>query len=195
MDRKLGRGLRPVLGGEAAGFPSNTKSSGPTPSSVPSDILIHAAIWPQHIWAENWGLVPLWGRGAGSPSNTIWQGPRPTCTSSFILIRPTVWPQCTNVTEKQRSDSTPNKSSAVAEVGDLGHNRAGVLCPFRGALETRLIQCGLRRCLLPYQVASSSIQPCGHNSVGCHSPRRNISANYCLVVEMHTVTARSDDDD
>jgi len=55
-----------------------------------------------------------------------------------------------------------NKSSAVAEMGDRGHNRhgpkrgGGVLCPFRGALGTRLIQCGLRRGLLPYQVASSS---------------------------------------
>jgi len=33
----------------------------------------------------------------------------------------------------------------------------------------------------------------GHNSVGCHSPIRNISTNYYLVVEMHTVTVRSDD--
>jgi len=42
---------------------------------------------------------------------------------------------------------------------------------------------------------SSSIQPFGHNSVGCHSPRRNISTNYYLAVEMHTVglTVRADD--
>ena len=33
---------------------SNTKSPGSWPSSIPSDILIHAAIWPQLIWAENW---------------------------------------------------------------------------------------------------------------------------------------------
>ena len=44
---------------------------------------------------------------------------------------------------------THNKSSAVAEMGDRGHNRhgpkgGGVLCPFRGALGTRLIQRGLR---------------------------------------------------
>jgi len=84
-------------------------------------------------------------------------------------------------------------------MGDRGHNRhgtkrgGGVLCPFREALGTRLIKCGLRGDLLPYQVASSSIQPFGHNSVGCHSPRRNISTNYCLVVEIHTVTVRSDD--
>jgi len=71
--------------------------------------------------------------------------------------------------------------------------KEGVLCPFRGALGTRLIQCGMRRGLLPYQVASSSIQPFGHNSIGCHLSRRNISTNYYLVVEMHTVTVRSDD--
>jgi len=94
---------------------------------------------------------------------------------------------------------TYNKSSAVAEMGDRGHNRhgpkrgGGALCPFRGALGTHLIQCGLRRCLLPHQVASSSIQPFGYNSVGCHSPHRNISTNYYLVVEMHTLTVRSDD--
>jgi len=59
MDRKLGRGLRPFRGG-GAGSPSNTKSLGPRPSSIPSDILIHAAIWPQQIWAENLGgCAPL----------------------------------------------------------------------------------------------------------------------------------------
>jgi len=29
------------------GSPSNTKSPGPRPSSIPSDILMHAAAWPQ----------------------------------------------------------------------------------------------------------------------------------------------------
>ena len=76
---------------------------------------------------------------------------------------------------------------------DMGLKEGVVLCPFRGALGTRLIQCGLRRGLLPYQVASSSIEPFGHNSVGYHSPRGNISMNYYLVVEIHTVTVRSDD--
>ena len=124
MGRKLGAPLPPFWGGEA-GSPSNTKSPGTRPTSKPSDILIHPAIWLQQIWAENWGpifgpyllqpngwmvLGPLWGRGAGSPSYTMWPGPRPTCMSSFILIRPTVWPQYTNVTDRtgpdrQRSDS------------------------------------------------------------------------------------------
>jgi len=50
-----------------------------------------------------------------------------------------------------------------------------------------------RRSILPYQVASSSIHQFGHNSVGCYSLRRNISTSYYFVVEMHTVTVRSDD--
>ena len=43
------------------------------------------------------------------------------------------------------------------------------LCPFRGGgLTPRLTQRGLGRGLLPYQVASSSIQPFGHNK---HEPK------------------------
>jgi len=34
------------------------------PTSVPSGILIHPAVWPQQTWAENWGgAVPLLGIG------------------------------------------------------------------------------------------------------------------------------------
>jgi len=50
-----------------AGSRSNTKSPGPRPTSIPSCILIYAAIWPQRIWAENWGAVTLWGRGSWVP--------------------------------------------------------------------------------------------------------------------------------
>jgi len=39
--------------------PSTTKSPGPRPTSIPSGILIHPAIWPQQIWTKNWGCVPL----------------------------------------------------------------------------------------------------------------------------------------
>jgi len=83
-------------------------------------------------------------------------------------------------------------------MGDRGHNRHGPkrgagAVPLRGVLGTRLTQCGLHRGLIPYQVESSSMEPFGHNSVRCHSPRRNISTNYYLVVEIHTVTVRSDD--
>jgi len=92
------------------GSPSNTKSPGPRPSSIPSDILSHAAIWPQQIWAENWeGLCPFGERGARSSSKTMWPGPRPICMPTFILIRPAVWPQYTNVTRSQtdRQDNGP----------------------------------------------------------------------------------------
>jgi len=55
MGRKLG--AVSFLGG--AGSPSNTKSPGPRPTSIPSGILVHPAVWPQRIWAENWGAVPF----------------------------------------------------------------------------------------------------------------------------------------
>jgi len=100
MGRKLGGALLPFFG-EGAGSPSNTKTPGPWPSSVPSGILIHPAILPQQIWADNWGMCPLGGGGAGFRSNTTWPGLRPTCKPSFILIHSTVWPQYTNVVDRQ----------------------------------------------------------------------------------------------
>jgi len=113
MGRKLGRGADAFFGEGTAGSPSNTKSLELRPSSIPSDILIHAAIWPQQIWAENWlGAVPFGAGRAGFPSNTMWPGPSSTCMPSFILIRPTVWPQCTNVTDRQdRTDRTDRQRS------------------------------------------------------------------------------------
>jgi len=86
MGRKVG-GCCALFAGGGAGSPSNTKSPGPRPTSIQSGILIHPALWLQHIWAENWGCP--FGRGAGSPSNTMWPGPSPTCVPSFILIHPT----------------------------------------------------------------------------------------------------------
>jgi len=61
-----------------------------------------------------------------------------------------------------------NKSSAVAEMGDRGHNihgpkRGGAAMLLSRELEPRLTQWALDRGLLPDQVASSSIQPFGHN--------------------------------
>ena len=77
-------GCAPFWGGRAVS-PSNTKSPKPGPTSVPSGILIHPTIWPQQMWAKNWGDCAPLGRGAGSPSNTMWPGPRPTCIPSFHL--------------------------------------------------------------------------------------------------------------
>jgi len=70
--------------GRGAGSPSNTTSPGPRPTSVPSGILIHPAIWPQQTCAENWVAVPLLG-GGWCPCKTMWLGPRHTSTPSFIL--------------------------------------------------------------------------------------------------------------
>ena len=83
MGRNVGA-PSPFWGGRV-GSPSNTKSHGPRPTSIPSGMLIHAAVWPQQIWPKNWRLCPFWGGGAGSPSNTMWPGPRPTCMPSFVL--------------------------------------------------------------------------------------------------------------
>jgi len=47
VGRKVGAAQpHPFLGG--AGFPSNTMSPGPRPTSIPSDILIHPTVWPQY---------------------------------------------------------------------------------------------------------------------------------------------------
>ena len=67
---------------------------------------------------------------------------------------------------------------------DVGLKEGDAVRLSRSAGNYSLIQCGLRGGLLPYQVASSSIQPFGYNSVGCHSPRRNISKIYYFVIEM-----------
>jgi len=73
-----------------------------------------------------------------------------------------------------------NKNSARAEMGDRGHNRhgpkrGGCSAHFVGELGPHLTQCGLGRDLLPYQMASSSIQPFGHNR---HEPKTGGCANF-----------------
>jgi len=104
-----------IWGKGGAGSPSNTKSPGPRPTSVPSGILIHSSIWPQQIWTKNCGAVPLWGRGAGSPCNTMWPGPRPTCMPSFILIHQTPTSQTV------RQIGQDSKRQTVAQKSSSGH--------------------------------------------------------------------------
>jgi len=60
IGRKVGELLCPFGG---AGSRSNTMWLGPRPTSVPSGILIHPAVWPQWTWAEKWGCCGpfLWG--------------------------------------------------------------------------------------------------------------------------------------
>jgi len=87
MGRKLG-GSAPFLG-RGAGSPSNTKLPGPRPSSIPSGILIHAAIWPQQIWTEYWGLCPF-GEGKLGPHLTQCGHGRglPACQVSSWSVQP-----------------------------------------------------------------------------------------------------------
>ena len=78
------------------------------------------------------------------------------------------------------------KSSAVAEMSDHSYNRRGPkrggaavpLSQRREKLGPRLTQYGLGRGLLPYQVASSAIQPVGHNR---HGPKIGGSARFAFL--------------
>jgi len=55
----------PKSGGAAVtlflGVPIYHNVAWPRPTSVPTDILIHPAVWPQQTWAKNWGMCPFWG--------------------------------------------------------------------------------------------------------------------------------------
>jgi len=118
---------------------------------MPSDILIHTAIWPQQKCAENSGLCPFGegelgphqtqcGQGRGVPACQIssWSG------QTFGHNARTLQ---TDRKDRQRTETVlqmvAQKSSAVAEMGDRGHNRhgpkrGGLLCSFRGELGPRL---------------------------------------------------------
>ena len=65
MYKKLG-GSAPPLWGGGAGSLSNTKSPGPRPSSITSDILIHAAISRNRYGPKIGECAPL-GRGSWVP--------------------------------------------------------------------------------------------------------------------------------
>jgi len=79
MGRKFWEGSAPFWGG-GAGSPSNTKSPGLSPTSIPSGILIHPAIWPQQIWAKNWRAPPPLGRLSWVPNPHLTQ-----CGQGWVL--------------------------------------------------------------------------------------------------------------
>ena len=89
MGRELGRSSAPFWGG-GAGSPSNTKLPGPRPTSIPSGILMHPALWRNKNGPKIGGLSPFGERGAGSTSSTTWPGPRPTSVPSALMIHPVV---------------------------------------------------------------------------------------------------------
>ena len=74
---------------------------------------------------------------------------------------------------RTKNEYNEYKCSAVAEMGDrlatiedMGRKLGAVSLFWRGEMGPHLTQCGLGRCLYPYQVASWSIQPFGHNRHG-----------------------------
>ena len=91
---------------------------------------------------------------------------KPFVNSNGLMLIPLThtWPF-------KKLDGQTKRSSAVAEMGDRGHNRygpkrGGAAVPLSRELGPRLAQCGLGQGLLLYQAASSSIQPFGHNRHG-----------------------------
>jgi len=58
----------------------------PRPTSIPSGILIHPAIWPQHTWAKNGGCALLRGELGPHLTQCGWgQGLRPCQVSSWYI--------------------------------------------------------------------------------------------------------------
>jgi len=82
----------------------------------------------------------------------------PSSLYVFVFVIVTVTPMKTRAQQYLRW-------ATVATV-DMGRKEAGAMPLLRWELGPCLTQCGLGRGLLPYQVASSSIQPFGHNRHG-----------------------------
>jgi len=105
MGQKFGGSVCPFRG---SGSASNTMWPGPRPSSVPSSILIHPAVWLQQTWAENWGAVPLFV-GAGFPSNTMWpETSLPPCQVSSWSIQ--LFGHNTPTSQTDRTDRQPGQT-------------------------------------------------------------------------------------
>ena len=116
------------------------------------------AIWPQQIWLKiGEGLCPFGGGRAGSPSNIMWPGPRPTCIPSFILVRPTVWPQCTNITDRQQSDSI-RRTVLQTVAQKLTSKFLDVI-----QIQTRNWNCAARGSLNIQDAKMTHISPSGHH--------------------------------
>jgi len=111
------------------------------------------------------GGVPLWGEEA--PCNTMWPGPRHTSMPSGILIHPAVWPQYTG--EKVGSAVPPpfwGSGWVSWELQTWAENLGAPPLLEQGAGSPSNTMWPGPRPIPPYQVASCSIQPFGHNRHG-----------------------------
>ena len=84
IGQKLG-GAVPFFWG--SWVPIERKIAWPRPTSTPSGILVHPAVWPQQTLVEHWELCPFRGGAAGSPSNTLLLSLRPTSVPSGFLVQ------------------------------------------------------------------------------------------------------------
>ena len=88
MGQKLG--TVPLLGELG---PHVTVWHGPSPTFLPSGILVYPAVWPQQTWAKNWGRATFLGGWVPVEHSVVWV--RHIFIPSDILIHPAIWPQCT----------------------------------------------------------------------------------------------------
>ena len=107
-----------------AGFLSSTMWLRPRPTSIPSGILIHPAVWLQPTWAEDrGGAVHLFGVDE-SPSNTMWPGPRPTSMPSVILIHPSIHPFIQPFGHNARTSQTDRTDRQTDQSGERSYSIA-----------------------------------------------------------------------
>jgi len=102
-----------------------------------------------------WWLWPFGWGGAGSPSNTMW----PARAEAYLHAK----------FHLDASNHLATIHQRYRQTDRTGQDRQRSDSIWRTVLQTVAQK---------FVVAPSSIQPFGHNNVGCHSPRRNISTNY-----------------
>ena len=111
-----------------AGSASNTMLPGPRPTSIPSGILIHPAVWPQQTWAENWGCYATFWGGALGPHLTQCRLGRslPSYQVASCKIHPAIWPQqiraenCGDCAPLGKGELSLNVARAYSEVKMIG---------------------------------------------------------------------------
>jgi len=107
---KIGAAVPPFCGG-GAGFPPNTMSLGPRPTSLQSGILIHPAIWPRQIKDEKWGSVHLWEGELGRYLTQCGQGQGlPACQVSLWSKQPFGHNTPTSQTGQDRTGHTDRQT-------------------------------------------------------------------------------------
>jgi len=149
--------------------------SGPSPTSVPSSILLHPAVCPQQTWVESSGRralpqlgphLALNGLGEAYLHDTKWRL-HPSSRLATVDMGRKVWVLCSFGKEGWAPSNTmsPRPRYTSLPSGSLIHPAVWPqqtwaknwreLCTFReGELGLHLAQCGLCRGLSPCQVLS-----------------------------------------